>query len=68
MGVHLTYFLALGSINPLCDEEGRYCEDVHRLSPYRELNQVTMKDKYPFLRIDDLFDQLQGTRQFLKNY
>ena len=25
---------------------------------YRELNKVTVKNKYPLLRIDDLFDQL----------
>ena len=25
---------------------------------YRELNKVTMKNKYPLPRIDDLFDQL----------
>ena len=28
---------------------------------YRELNKLTVKNKYPLLRIDDLFDQLQGT-------
>ncbi|XP_028111276.1 uncharacterized protein LOC114309697 [Camellia sinensis] len=27
---------------------------------YRELNKVTVKNKYPLPRIDDLFDQLQG--------
>jgi hypothetical protein len=26
---------------------------------YRELNRVTIKSKYPLLRIDDLFDQLK---------
>ena len=31
---------------------------------YRELNQVTIKNKYPLPRIDDLFDQLQGARIF----
>ncbi|GJU89421.1 putative reverse transcriptase domain-containing protein [Tanacetum coccineum] len=29
---------------------------------YRELNKLTIKNKCPLLRIDDLFDQLQGTR------
>nr|GEX83348.1 putative reverse transcriptase domain, ribonuclease H-like domain, aspartic peptidase domain protein [Tanacetum cinerariifolium] len=29
---------------------------------YRELNKLTIKNRYPLLRIDDLFDQLQGTR------
>jgi hypothetical protein len=27
---------------------------------YRELNKVTIKNKYPLPRIDDLFDQLKG--------
>jgi hypothetical protein len=27
---------------------------------YRQLNKVTIKNKYPLLRIDDLFDQLGG--------
>nr|GEU54737.1 reverse transcriptase domain-containing protein [Tanacetum cinerariifolium] len=27
---------------------------------YRELNKLTVKNQYPLLRIDDLFDQLQG--------
>ena len=31
---------------------------------YRELNKVTIKNKYPLPRIDDLFDQLQGSRVF----
>lgn len=33
---------------------------------YRELNKVTVKNKYPLPRIDDLFDQLQGARVFSK--
>ena len=33
---------------------------------YRELNKVTIKNKYPLLRIDDLFDQLQGAQFFSK--
>lgn len=28
---------------------------------YRQLNRVTVKNKYPLPHIDDLFDQLQGT-------
>ena len=31
---------------------------------YRELNKVTIKNKYPLLRIDDLFDQLKGAIVF----
>ncbi|GKF31902.1 hypothetical protein Tco_0101700 [Tanacetum coccineum] len=33
---------------------------------YRELNKLTIKNRYPLLRIDDLFDQLQGSRYFSK--
>ncbi|GKA03120.1 putative reverse transcriptase domain-containing protein [Tanacetum coccineum] len=33
---------------------------------YRELNKLTVKNRYPLLRIDDLFDQLQGSQFFLK--
>ena len=33
---------------------------------YRQLNKVTIKNKYPLSRIDDLFDQLQGASVFSK--
>nr|GFB44838.1 putative reverse transcriptase domain-containing protein [Tanacetum cinerariifolium] len=33
---------------------------------YRELNKLTIKNRYPIPRIDDLFDQLQGLRYFSK--
>ena len=33
---------------------------------YRILNSVTVKNKYPLPRIDDLFDQLRGASVFSK--
>jgi hypothetical protein len=33
---------------------------------YRALNEVTIKNKYPLPRIEDLFDQLIGARVFSK--
>nr|GEX41349.1 reverse transcriptase domain-containing protein [Tanacetum cinerariifolium] len=33
---------------------------------YRELNKLTVKNRYPLLRIDDLFDQLQGSSMYSK--
>ncbi|GKB64950.1 hypothetical protein Tco_0921136, partial [Tanacetum coccineum] len=37
------------------DDSFRMCID------YRELNKLTVKNRYPLPRIDDLFDQLQGS-------
>jgi hypothetical protein len=33
---------------------------------YRALNEVTINNKYPLPRIEDLFDQLRGTNVFSK--
>ncbi|GKF79057.1 putative reverse transcriptase domain-containing protein, partial [Tanacetum coccineum] len=33
---------------------------------YRELNKLTVKNRYPLPRIDDLFDQLQGYSVYSK--
>ena len=35
---------------------------------YRQLNKLTVKNKYPLPRIDDLFDQLRGASIFSKIY
>ncbi|XP_070034688.1 uncharacterized protein [Nicotiana tomentosiformis] len=42
------------------EESMRICID------YKQLNKVTIKNKYPIPRIDDLSDQLQGSKVFLK--
>ena len=42
------------------DKTLRLCID------YRQLNRVTIKNRYPLPRIDDLFDQLRGTRVYSK--
>nr|ABA98118.1 retrotransposon protein, putative, Ty3-gypsy subclass [Oryza sativa Japonica Group] len=42
------------------DHTQRMCMD------YRALNDVTIKNKYPLPRIDDLFDQLKGATVFSK--
>nr|GFC33187.1 retrotransposon protein, putative, Ty3-gypsy subclass [Tanacetum cinerariifolium] len=33
---------------------------------YQELNKLTVKNRYPLPRIDDLFDQLQGSSVYSK--
>ena len=42
------------------DGTWRLCVD------YKQLNKVTIHNKYPLPRIDDLFDQLQGAKVFSK--
>ena len=42
------------------DKTLRLCID------YRQLNKVTIKNRYPLPRIDDLFDQLRGARVYSK--
>jgi hypothetical protein len=42
------------------DGSQRMCID------YRSLSEVTIKNKYPLPRIEDLFDQLKGACVFLK--
>nr|GEV50153.1 retrovirus-related Pol polyprotein from transposon TNT 1-94 [Tanacetum cinerariifolium] len=44
------------------DDSFRMCID------YRELNKLTNKNRYPLLKIDELFDQLQGSRYFSTIY
>ena len=34
---------------------------------YRQLNKVTVKNKYPLSRINDLLDQLRGASVFLRS-
>ena len=42
------------------DKTLRLCID------YRQLNKVTIKNRYPLPRIDDLFNQLRGARVYFK--
>jgi hypothetical protein len=42
------------------DGSRRMCVD------YRSLNEVTIKNKYPLPRIEDLFDQMRGVKVFSK--
>ncbi|GKB10784.1 putative reverse transcriptase domain-containing protein, partial [Tanacetum coccineum] len=41
-------------------------EDVLIIRDFFELNKLTVKNRYPLPRIDDLFDQLQGSRVYFK--
>ncbi|KAG8496670.1 hypothetical protein CXB51_007945 [Gossypium anomalum] len=58
----LSYFLWGAPVLFVKKKDGsmRLCID------YRQLNKVTVKNKYPLPRIDDLFDQLRGATVFSK--
>ncbi|GKD68719.1 putative nucleotidyltransferase, ribonuclease H, partial [Tanacetum coccineum] len=43
-------------------KDGSFCLCID----YRELNKLTVKNRYPLQRIDDLFDQLQGLSVYSK--
>ncbi|GJW74197.1 retrotransposon protein, putative, ty3-gypsy subclass [Tanacetum coccineum] len=49
-----------GAVTRKKDGSMRLCID------YRELNRITIRNRYPLPRIDDLFDQLQGAKYFSK--
>ncbi|TYK22124.1 ty3-gypsy retrotransposon protein [Cucumis melo var. makuwa] len=56
-----SYRMAPAELKELKKKDGsmRICID------YRELNKVTVKNRYPLPRIDDLFDQLYGHYEFI---
>nr|GEX55560.1 reverse transcriptase [Tanacetum cinerariifolium] len=56
----LQELLDLGFIRPSKDGSMRLCID------HRDLNRVTIRNRYPLPRIGDLFDQLQGAKFFSK--
>ncbi|GKA56167.1 putative reverse transcriptase domain-containing protein [Tanacetum coccineum] len=69
----LQELLDLGSIRPSVSPWGALVLFVKKKDgsmrlciDYRELNRVTIRNRYPLPRIDDLFDQLQGAKFFSK--
>ena len=67
LSTQLQGLLDKGFIRPTCSPWGapilfvKKKDGSHRMCiDYRELNKVIVKNRYPFLRVDDFFEQLQG--------
>nr|GEW15973.1 reverse transcriptase domain-containing protein [Tanacetum cinerariifolium] len=56
-------FLTLGAPDLFVKKKNR---SFRMYIDYRELNKLTVKNRYPLPRIDDLFDQLQGSTVYSK--
>ncbi|GJX34419.1 putative reverse transcriptase domain-containing protein [Tanacetum coccineum] len=56
------HFLRGASVLFMKKKDGSF----HMCIDHRELNKLTVKNRYPLPRIDDLFDQLRGACPFLK--
>ena len=57
------------SVSPWCAPflfVKKHDSSLHLCINYRQLNRVTVKNKYLLQRIDELFDQLGGSRYFSK--
>ncbi|KAA3487759.1 Transposon Ty3-G Gag-Pol polyprotein [Gossypium australe] len=67
-GIDLLPGMAPVSIAPyrMAPKELKKDGSIRMCIDYRQLNKLTIKNKYPLRRIDDLFDQLQGASVFLK--
>ncbi|GJW96200.1 putative nucleotidyltransferase, ribonuclease H, partial [Tanacetum coccineum] len=73
LSVHLQELLEKGFIRPSSSPWGAPCISIKKKDgsfrmciDYRELNKLTVKNRYPLPRIDDLFDQLQGSSVYSK--
>jgi hypothetical protein len=71
--MQLKELLDLGLIHPSVSPWGapiifiRKKDGLWRLCiDYRQLNKATIKNQYPLLRIDDLFNQMKGVMVFSK--
>jgi hypothetical protein len=71
MKEHIKELLEKGFIHPSSSSRGAPVifvpkkDDTQRLCvDYHALNEVTVKNKYPLLRIEDLFNQLCGACVF----
>ncbi|XP_070025032.1 uncharacterized protein [Nicotiana sylvestris] len=60
---HQAEHVTLRCSGSICEKERWFYEDY-----YRQLNKITIKNKYPPPFIDDLFDQLLGDKPYLDSF
>ncbi|GJW52670.1 putative reverse transcriptase domain-containing protein [Tanacetum coccineum] len=60
------YRLAPSELKELSEQLRELTEKDFIRPNYRELNKLTIKNRYPLPRIDDLFDQIQGSSVYSK--
>nr|GEZ34572.1 reverse transcriptase [Tanacetum cinerariifolium] len=58
--------IELGTFDVIIGMDWIVKHDAVFVCDYRELNKLIVKNRYPLLRIDDLFDQLQGSSMYSK--
>ncbi|GJT42235.1 putative reverse transcriptase domain-containing protein [Tanacetum coccineum] len=58
--------IELGTFDVIIGMNWLVKHDAVIICDYRYLNKLTAKNRYPLLRIDDLFDQLQGSNVYSK--
>ncbi|GJZ13103.1 putative reverse transcriptase domain-containing protein [Tanacetum coccineum] len=62
-GSHKTKFLTLGALDLFVKKKDG---SFRMFIIYRELNKLTVKNRYPLPRINNLFDQFQGSSDYSK--
>ncbi|GJS23038.1 hypothetical protein Tco_0451670 [Tanacetum coccineum] len=64
--LYKTSFPTLGTPGHVLSSKKKKERSFRMCIDYRELNKLTVKNRYPLPRIDDLFDQLQGSSVYSK--
>ena len=62
-GMDQAKFKSLQCTHSFCAQERR---EMRMCINYRALNKITVKNRYPLPKVEDLMDKLPGSRYFMK--